>query len=56
MFHEWIASILPKDRIEFYEPKTMEEVIRKAKYCYEQIKGKHDYHKTLKDKKSEKYE
>ena len=24
-----------KDRIEFYEPKTMEEVIRKAKYCCE---------------------
>ena len=24
-----------KDRIEFYEPRTLEEVIRKAKYCYE---------------------
>ena len=24
-----------KDRIEFYEPKTLEEAIRKAKYCYE---------------------
>ena len=24
-----------KDRIEFYEPRTLEEAIRKAKYCYE---------------------
>ena len=34
----------------------MEEEIRKAKYCYEQIKGKDDYHKTWKDKKNEKYD
>ena len=43
-----------KGRIEFYEPRTLEEVIRKAKYCYEQSKGKPDYHKTWKDKKTEK--
>ena len=30
-----------KDRIEFYEPRTLEEAIRKAKYFYEQRKGKH---------------
>ena len=24
-----------KDRIEFYEPRTLEEAIRKDKYCYE---------------------
>ena len=24
-----------KDRIEFYEPRNLEEAIRKAKYCYE---------------------
>ena len=42
-----------KDRIEFYEPRTLEEAIRKAKYCYEQRKGKPDYHKTWKDKKNE---
>ena len=42
-----------KDRIEFYEPRTSEETIRKYKYCYEKIKGKHDYHKTLKEKKNE---
>ena len=43
-----------KDRIEFYEPRTLEEAIRKAKYCYEKIKWKLDYHKTWKDKKNEK--
>ena len=43
-----------KDRIEFYEPRTLEEAITKAKYCYEQSKGKYDYHKTWKDKKNEK--
>ena len=32
-----------KDRIEVYEPRTLEEAIRKAKYCYEQSKGKPDY-------------
>ena len=41
-----------KDRIEFYEPRTIEEAIRKAKYCYEQRRGKPDYHKTWKDKKN----
>ena len=43
-----------KDRIEFYEPRNLEEVIRKAKYFYEKSKGKLDYHKTWKDKKNEK--
>ena len=32
-----------KDKIEFYESRTPEEAIRKAKYCYEQSKGKPDY-------------
>ena len=27
-----------KDKIEFYEPRTLEEAIRNAKYCYEQSK------------------
>ena len=44
-----------KDRIEFYEPRTIEEAIRKAKYCYEKSKGKPDYHKAWKDKKNEKF-
>ena len=44
-----------KDRIEFYiEPRTLEEAIRKVKYCYEQSKGKPYYHKTWKDKQNEK--
>ena len=44
-----------KDIIEFYEPRTLEEEIRKAKYCYEQRKGKPDYHKTWKDRKNENF-
>ena len=54
---QWFLSGLPlsyKDRIEFYELRTLEEVIRKDKYCYEQSKGKPDYHKAFKDKKNEK--
>ena len=45
-----------KDIIEFYELRTLEEVIRKAKYCYEQSKGKPNYHKTWKEKNNEKYD
>ena len=45
-----------KDRIEFYEPRTLEEATRKAKYFYEQSKGKPDYHKAWKDKKNEKFD
>ena len=45
-----------KDRIEFYETRTLEEAIRKAKYCYEQSKGKPDYHKAWKDKKNENFD
>ena len=42
-----------KDRIEFYEPRNLEEAIRKAKYFYDQSKKKMDYQKTWKDKRSE---
>ena len=45
-----------QDIIEFYEPRTLEEAIRKAKYCYEKSKGKHDYNKSWKDKKNEKFD
>ena len=45
-----------KDRIEFYEPRTLEEAIRKDKYCYELTKDKPEYHKTWKDKNNEKYD
>ena len=44
-----------KDRIEFDEPQTVEEEIRNAKYFYDQNKGKPDYHKAWKDKKTEKF-
>ena len=45
-----------KDIIEFYEPRNLEEVIRKPKYCYDQRKGKPDYHMAWKDKRNEKYD
>ena len=45
-----------KDRIEFFEPRTLEEAIGKAKYCYEQSKVKPNYHKVWKDKKNEKFD
>ena len=45
-----------KDRIEFDEPRTLEEAIRKAKYCYDHNKGKLDIHKERKDKRNEKFD
>ena len=45
-----------KDRIEFDEPRTLEKDIRKARYCYDQNKGKLDIHKAWKDKKNEKFD
>ena len=45
-----------KDQIEFYEPRTLEEAIRKAKYCYEQSKRKPDYEKAWKNKMNEKFD
>ena len=42
-----------KDRIKFYEPRSLEEEIRRVKYFYEKRKGKPDYHKTWKDTKNE---
>ena len=45
-----------KDKIEFYEPRTLEEAIRKAKYCYEQSRSKPNYHKAWKEKNNEKFD
>ena len=42
-----------KDRIEFDEPRTLEEAIRKARYFHEQSRGKPYYHTTWKDIKNE---
>ena len=49
---QWFLSGLPQS----YELRTLEESIRKAKYCYEQSKGKTEYHKAWKDKKNEKFD
>ena len=43
-----------KDRIEFYEPRNLEEAIRKYKYCYKKSKNESDYQKTWKNKINEK--
>ena len=45
-----------KDKIELYEPKTLEETIRKSKCCYEQRKRKLDVHKAWKEKRNENYD
>ena len=45
-----------KDGIEFDEPRTLEEAIRKAKYCYDHNKGKPDCYKAWKHKKNEKFD
>jgi hypothetical protein len=38
------------DRIEFDEPKTLEDTIRKVRYCYEKFKNKIEPHKHWKKK------
>ena len=40
-----------KDRIQYDEPKSLEEAIRKAKHMYEKSKGKTKFHRSWKDKK-----
>jgi hypothetical protein len=40
-----------KNNIEFDEPKTLEDTIRKKKYMYEQEKGRETFHNSWKDKK-----
>ena len=42
-----------KDRIQYDEPKTLEDAIWKAMYMYEQNKGKSDFRKSWKDKKQD---
>ena len=52
-------SVLPqayKYRIEFDEPRTLEEAIRNSKYFYDQNKRKPDFHKAWKDKKNDKFD
>jgi hypothetical protein len=40
-----------KDKIQFDEPKTLKETIRKSKYLYEHNKGRPCLPKTCDDKK-----
>lgn len=40
-FISWLLIAL-KDRIEFDEPKSLKEAIRKLKYCYEQSKCRYE--------------
>ena len=40
-----------KDRIQYDQPKSLEEAIRKTKHMYEQNKGKIYFWKSWKDKK-----
>lgn len=51
-------SCLPqayKDRIEFDNPKTLDEALRKARLCYEQYKQRNDSFRTWKDRKPERF-
>jgi hypothetical protein len=41
-----------RTRIEFDEPKTLEDIIRKARYCYEQFGHQTEPHKDWKQKNS----
>jgi hypothetical protein len=44
---QWFISGLPQsyqDKVEFYEPKTLEDTIRKTRYCYEQFKSNRQPH------------
>ena len=45
-----------KDIIEFDEPITLEEALRKANYFYDQNKRKHDSPKAWKDKNNENFD
>jgi len=40
-----------KDQIQYDEPKTLEEAIRKAKHLHELNKGRADFHRSWKDKR-----
>jgi hypothetical protein len=45
-----------QDKIEFDEPKTLDETIQKAKYHYEKAKHKLEFNKAWKEKRKEKLE
>ena len=45
-----------KENIQYDEPKNLTKTIRKAKYMYEQGKGRESMQKSWKDKKKEKFD
>ena len=45
-----------KERIEFDNPKTLEEAMRKANFCYEQSKNKREGIPNWKNKRTSKFE
>lgn len=45
-----------KDKIDFAEPKTLNEVVRKAMYCYEQNKGIPEEYQSCRGKPKEKFD
>ena len=49
---QWFISGLPWS----YRPRTLDEIMRKAKYCYDQNKSKPELRKAWKDKKNEKFD
>jgi hypothetical protein len=49
---QWFMSCLPqayKDKIEFLNPKTMDEVIRHAKLCFTQFKQRSEKYKNMEE-------
>jgi hypothetical protein len=53
---QWFLSYLPqsyRDRIEFDNPKSLSEVFKKARMCYDQYKQRAEFPKTWKDKKQD---
>ena len=53
---QWFLGCLPqsyKDKIEFYNPKSLSEVFRKAQMCYDQYKQRSKFPKAWKDKKQD---
>ena len=56
---QWFLSYLPyhiKDRIEYDNPKTLEEAMRKANFCYEQNRKKESMANWKAKKNNNEYE
>ena len=54
----WFLSFLPqsyRDHIEFDNTKTLDELFRKVRPCFEQYKKRNDLSKVWKDKKKENF-